>query len=237
MSCEAKFTFLKGALLGREIVHNFDGSTTVAQVKKFLSESHQACDSSQSLVFVWDERSQKLNDDDQVLSSLGSNINITVNCVKNRQGLSASEPSAAARYARSMNAARMLKNEAFMRSVFDRHADSKGELSAHALMLALQEAGAPVLTADGSSQDNIFRRADANLSGAVDFAEWAPSALFLAKSTHATPRFMKAAQFPDELQMFLEDYDLQVFVAASGAFLLTFSSFLSRFLHQRFVPA
>jgi hypothetical protein len=48
---------------------------------------------------------------------------------------------------------------------------------------------------------------------------------------------MQAAQFPDELEMFLEDYDLQVFVAASNAFLVTFSSLLCRFLHQRFVPA
>ena len=56
MSCKAKFTFLKGLLQGREISHEFDGSATVAQVKKCLIESHQACDSSQSLVLVWEEQ-------------------------------------------------------------------------------------------------------------------------------------------------------------------------------------
>jgi hypothetical protein len=176
MPCKAKFTFLKGPLLGREIIHSFDGSTTVAQVKNFLTESHQACDFSQSIILVWDECSHKLSYDDQVLSSLGSNISITVSYAKKRQ--IASAPSAIAQFARAMNAARMLQDEAFMRGVFDRHSDSKGELSAPALMLALKESGAPVLTADGSSQEDIFRRADANLSGAVDFNEWAPISLF-----------------------------------------------------------
>jgi hypothetical protein len=170
MSCNVKFTFLKGALQGREITRNFDGSTTVAQVKEILTNSLQACHFSQSLVLVWDERCQKLSDTDQTLSSLGSSVSITVNCVKKCQS--------AAQVALAVNAARKLKDEAFMRCIFDRHADSKGELSSPALMLALKEAGAPVLHADASSQDNIFRRADANLSGAVDFAEWAPSAFF-----------------------------------------------------------
>ena len=89
MSCKAKFTFLKGRLQGREISHEFDGSATVAHVKKFLTESHQACDSSQSLVLVWEEQCQKLNDDDQVVSSLGPDINITVNVVKKRESAAA----------------------------------------------------------------------------------------------------------------------------------------------------
>jgi hypothetical protein len=124
-----------------------------------------------------------------------------------------------------------------MRGVFDRHADSKGELSAPALMLALKEAGAPVLTADGSSQDNIFRRADANLSGAVDFDECAPNALFLTKPAHATFRFMRAAQFPDELEMFLEDNNLQVFVSASDAMTSHLFIIFCRFLHLQFALA
>jgi hypothetical protein len=89
ISCKAKFTFLKGLLQGREISHEFDGSATVAQLKKFLTESHQACDSSQSLVLVWDEQCQKLNDDDQVVSSLGLNISMTVNVVKKRESAAA----------------------------------------------------------------------------------------------------------------------------------------------------
>ncbi len=89
MSCKAKFNFLKGLLQGREISHEFDGSATVAHVKKFLTESHQACDSSQSLVLVWEEQNQKLNDDCQVVSSLGPNISITVNVVKKRESAAA----------------------------------------------------------------------------------------------------------------------------------------------------
>ena len=61
-----------------------------------------------------------------------------------------------------------------MRDVFDRHAGSKGELSAPELMTALEEVKAPVLSSEGSSADSIFRRADANLSGTVDFAECDP---------------------------------------------------------------
>jgi hypothetical protein len=41
-------------------------------------------------------------------------------------------------------------------------------------MAALKEVEAPVLT-NGSSAESIFRRADANLSGAVDFDECDPA--------------------------------------------------------------
>jgi hypothetical protein len=61
-----------------------------------------------------------------------------------------------------------------MRIAFSRHADSKGMLSNKALMAALKEVEAPVLT-NGSSAESIFRRADANLSGAVDFDECDPA--------------------------------------------------------------
>jgi hypothetical protein len=67
------------------------------------------------------------------------------------------------------------KDEAFMREVFDRHADSKSELSSAQLMAALLEVDAPVLSCDDSSADSLFRRADANLSGSVDFSECAPA--------------------------------------------------------------
>ena len=60
-----------------------------------------------------------------------------------------------------------------MRDVFNRHADcnSNQALSAPALMTALKEVEAPVLHSSVSTEDNIFRRADTNLSGAVDFEE------------------------------------------------------------------
>jgi hypothetical protein len=65
------------------------------------------------------------------------------------------------------------KDEPFMREVFHRHADGKDELSRAQLMAALQEVRAPVLSCDDSSSDSLFRRADANISGAVDFHEYA----------------------------------------------------------------
>ena len=60
------------------------------------------------------------------------------------------------------------------RDVFLRLADVKG-LTAEALMDALKEVDAPVLSSsEGRSPEQIFRRADANLSGSVDFAELDP---------------------------------------------------------------
>ena len=57
------------------------------------------------------------------------------------------------------------------RDVFLRLADVKG-LTAEALMNALEEVGAPVLScSEGRSPEQIFRRADANLSGSIDLAE------------------------------------------------------------------
>ena len=57
------------------------------------------------------------------------------------------------------------------RDVFLRLADVKG-LTAEALMHALKEVDAPVLScSEGRSPEQIFRRADANLSGSIDLAE------------------------------------------------------------------
>jgi hypothetical protein len=124
-----------------------------------------------------------------------------------------SQSSSLVEFSHTVTAAQQRKDEAFMRQVFDRHCGSQGELSAPALMAALTEVQAPVLASAASSADDIFRRADANLSGAVDFAECQPT-------LHAWPvpcllmhfftRFMRAAQLPDELEMVLEDSDLRV---------------------------
>jgi hypothetical protein len=60
------------------------------------------------------------------------------------------------------------------RDVFLRLADVNG-LTAEALMDALKEVDAPVLSSsEGRSPEQIFRRADSNLSGSVDFAESDP---------------------------------------------------------------
>ena len=79
-----------------------------------------------------------------------------------------------AEFTHTVTAAQKRKDKTFMRVVFDRHAGSKGQLSAPELMAALKEVEAPVLT-NGSSAESIFRRADANLSGAVDFDECDPA--------------------------------------------------------------
>ena len=92
MSCKVKFHFLKGPRRGEDITHEFVGKETVAQVKKFLIETHQACDASQALVFVWEEQGKKLIDEDEVVSSLGASISITVNVTKKTDSASTSPP-------------------------------------------------------------------------------------------------------------------------------------------------
>jgi hypothetical protein len=78
-------------------------------------------------------------------------------------------------FARAISEAGQRRDEAFMRKIFKRHA-TKEKLSASALIAALKDVAAPVLAAapsEGSSDvtDYVFHRADANLSGDVDFAE------------------------------------------------------------------
>jgi uncharacterized phage infection (PIP) family protein YhgE len=82
---------------------------------------------------------------------------------------------AASQFARHISNAAQRKDEAFMREVFNRHATNE-KISASALIAALKEVAAPVLAAASSegscaTDDYVFRRADANLSGDVDFSE------------------------------------------------------------------
>ena len=94
MSCRVKFTFLKGPCLDKAITHDFDGDTTVAQMKQFLVEAHHACDpSSQSLSFVWEEQGQKMTNDDQTAASLGATAGITVNIIRKPTAPPPSAPS------------------------------------------------------------------------------------------------------------------------------------------------
>ncbi len=80
-----------------------------------------------------------------------------------------------AQFARDVSHAALRKDEAFMRKIFNCHA-TKEKLSASALVAALKDVAAPVLAAASSESscdnaDYVFRRADANLSGDVDFSE------------------------------------------------------------------
>ena len=84
-------------------------------------------------------------------------------------------PPSAAQFARAISDASQRNDDAFMRKIFNRHA-TKEKLSASALTAALKDVGAPVLAAASSEgscdiADYIFRRADANMSGDVDFSE------------------------------------------------------------------
>jgi hypothetical protein len=62
---------------------------------------------------------------------------------------------------------------AHMEAVFKQYKDVDGGLSKAALIAALKHVDAPVLSSsDGASEDSLFRRADTNLSGAVDQNEY-----------------------------------------------------------------
>jgi hypothetical protein len=89
-------------------------------------------------------------------------------------------------------------NSTHMKAVFEQHKDLEGGLSKVALTSALKQVGAPILShSEGISEDDLFRRADSNSSGFVDFIE-----------------FKKVANLPDELEMFLSDHDLRRFAPA-----------------------
>jgi hypothetical protein len=83
MSCRVTFSFVKGECIGRVIDHDFKRSSTIAEMKSFLIETHNACNpDSHSLVFVWDEEMRKLTNDNESAASLGTTANITVNIVR-----------------------------------------------------------------------------------------------------------------------------------------------------------
>lgn len=75
---------------------------------------------------------------------------------------------------------------AYMKAVFERHKDVEGGLSKAALMAALREVEAPVLSSsDGASEDSVFRRADTNSSNYVDLDECASPPLLHARVLRA----------------------------------------------------
>ncbi len=120
-------------------------------------------------------------------------------------------------YAKHMALSAARNDEAQMKAVFERHTDVEGGLSKAALMAALKDIDAPVLSSsDSASDDTLFRLADTNLSGYVDFSECA----FPSHHTHgvcsnaAISRFMLVASLPDDLELFLADHSLRVSCAS-----------------------
>jgi hypothetical protein len=121
-------------------------------------------------------------------------------------------------YATSMALSVHRRELAHMEAVFKQYKDVDGGLSKAALIAALQKVGAPVLSSsNGTFEDNLFRRADTNLSGAVDQNEYFFSSRLFPPSHHTcvTRRFMLVANLPDDLEMFLADHNLSVSAAAA----------------------
>ena len=76
-------------------------------------------------------------------------------------------------YTKSMALSAARRDKVHMKSVFDRHKDVQGGMSKAALLAALQDVNAPVLSSsEGASEDSLFSRADTNFSGAVDLNEY-----------------------------------------------------------------
>ncbi len=91
-----------------------------------------------------------------------------------RQRVNSCHPTLA-QFARFISDASQRKDEAFMRQVFNHHATNE-KLSASSLIAALKDIAAPLLYATSSESssdfaDVVFRRADANMSGDIDFSE------------------------------------------------------------------
>ena len=142
-------------------------------------------------------------------------------------------------YAESIALNAKRRDKAHMQAVFERHRDieEKG-LSKAALMAALQEVGAPVLSSsDGASEDSLFHRADTNMSNFVDLNEWVVSRLVMccACGNDTMRRFMLVANLPDDLEMFLDDHSLGVSAAAAFSLLRSNASLalLCSSLHRR----
>ncbi len=121
-------------------------------------------------------------------------------------------------YAKPMSLSAARRDESYMKAVFERHKDAEGGLSKTALMAALREVEAPVLsTSEGNSEDDLLRRADGNLSGSADLSECVVPPFDsrvgcrkFARHNGGLLRFMITAGLPDELEMFLSHYNLSV---------------------------
>ncbi len=72
-------------------------------------------------------------------------------------------------------------DKAYMQRVFEAHSDVDGGLSPDALLSALKEVGAPILSSSGAdvSAQTYHSLADVNLSGVIDLIKFVVSSLLL----------------------------------------------------------
>jgi hypothetical protein len=83
MICRVRFSFVRGIYSGSFIDHDFDGSSTIADIKSYLIASKNACDPiTSALLLVWEEQLQKLTDDGMIAANLGEKASITVSIIR-----------------------------------------------------------------------------------------------------------------------------------------------------------
>ena len=78
------FAFLKGKCMSTSITQEFAGTQTVNDIKIFIRGKECVPEVGQNIILVWDKEAQKLENEDQLISTLGETADITVNFVKNK---------------------------------------------------------------------------------------------------------------------------------------------------------
>ena len=78
------FSFIKGNCMSTSIRQEFAGTQTVNDIKIFIRAKECVPEVGQNIILVWDKEAQKLENEDQLISTLGETANITVNFVKKK---------------------------------------------------------------------------------------------------------------------------------------------------------
>ena len=76
------FSFLKGKCISHSIEQEFAGTQSVNDIKTFIRGTACYPNVGRNIILVWDKNAYKLENDDQLISTLGETANISVNFVK-----------------------------------------------------------------------------------------------------------------------------------------------------------
>ena len=71
-------SFLNGSCLDRKISKTFGSGQKIGDIKNFIKEQNCLSEGYSTITLVWDEKSEKLTNDDQSIYTLGKTANITV---------------------------------------------------------------------------------------------------------------------------------------------------------------